>query len=76
MCERLFADAQRELEAFVMAVGELFGSPEAASAAEQWIELAERMEPPPVDGSPNWRHITIAAASQLAKERSLHRRAD
>lgn len=68
MFELQFADAQRELEAFVMAAAELFGKMEAASAAEYWIQLAESMEAPLVDGYPNWRHITIAAASQLARE--------
>lgn len=66
-CERQFAAAQREMGAFVTAVGELFGRLEAARAAECWIELAESMEAPLVDGYPNWRRITITAVSQLAK---------
>jgi len=68
-CERQLATAEREMGAFVMAVGRLYGSVEAFHAADRWIEIAGRRENPSIDGSTNWRHITIAAASELAKER-------
>jgi hypothetical protein len=71
MCRRQFAAATREMGAFVKAVHMLFGSVEAAQASEFWVELAEREEMPLVDGYPNWRHITVAAASQLAQRRFL-----
>jgi hypothetical protein len=70
-CERQLATAEREMGAFVMAIGTLFGSVEASHAADRWIEIAGRLEGPLIDGSTNWRHITIAAASELAKERFL-----
>jgi|ERR1035437_3805900 hypothetical protein len=65
-CERQFAAARRELAAFVEAIRTRFGSVEAAHAAEYWVRLAESEEVPLVDGYPDWRHITVAAASQLA----------
>jgi len=73
-CVRQLATAEREMGAFVMAVGRLFGSVEAFHAADRWIEIAGRRENPLLDGSTNWRHITIAAASELAKERFLARK--
>jgi hypothetical protein len=72
-CERQFANAKREMGAFVLAVRRLYGSAEAARAAEYWIGLAESAKTPLIDGSPSWRHITIAAAGQLAKDRFLDR---
>ena len=39
-CERQLATAEREMGAFVMAVGRLFGSVEAFHAADRWIEIA------------------------------------
>jgi hypothetical protein len=73
-CVRQLATAEREMGAFVMAVGRLFGSVEAFHAADRWIEIAGHRENPLLDGSTNWRHITIAAASELAKERFLARK--
>ena len=37
-CERQLATAERELGAFVMAVGRLYGSVEAFHAADRWID--------------------------------------
>jgi hypothetical protein len=68
-CERQFANAKRELGAFAMAVRMLYGEAEAARATEHWIELAESPKTPLIDGYPNWRHVTIAAASELANAR-------
>jgi hypothetical protein len=67
-CERQFVNAKREMGSFVTAVRKLYGSAEADRAAEYWIELAESTRTPLIDGYPNWRHITIAAAGQLAKD--------
>ena len=72
-CKRELARAMREMGAFVMAVRKLYGSEDAARAAEYWIERAERAKAPLIDGYLNWRQITIAAADQLAKDRSLAR---
>jgi hypothetical protein len=63
--------AEKEMGAFVIAVRDLYGKLEASRAAEDWVELAEDIEGPLIDGYPNWRHITVAAASQLAKRRTL-----
>jgi hypothetical protein len=54
--------------AFLTAVCALFGEAEAVRAADHWIAFAESMEAPLVGGYPNWRVITFAAASQLARE--------
>ncbi len=65
-CREQLAAAERELGAFVTAVRTLFGHAEASRAAEDWIELAEHTATPSADQHPNWRRITIAAASRLA----------
>lgn len=67
-CEQQLTQAMREMGAFMMAVRRLYGSEEAAGAAESWIDLAESAKTPLIDGFPNWRHITIEAAGQLAKD--------
>jgi hypothetical protein len=72
-CRRELAAAERELGAFLMAVRTLFGNGEASRAAEDWIELVEQTEAPCVDGFPNWRCITIAAANRLATRRTRDR---
>jgi len=74
ICERQYATAKREMGAFVRAVGVMFGAAEASRAAQRWLELAESAKAPLIDGYPNWRHITIAAASELAKEQSRARK--
>lgn len=72
-CEQQFANAKREMGAFVMAVRRLYGREEAARAAEYWVELAESGRASMMDGYPTWRHITVAAAGQIAKDRYLAR---
>jgi hypothetical protein len=69
VCERKLAEAQREMGAFFTAVRRLYGKREAVRAAEYWIDFAESPNTPLIDGNPNWRHITIEAAGQLAKRR-------
>jgi hypothetical protein len=58
--------AERELAAFYEAVFRRYGLKEARKAAQDWIEELETMEWPPDWSLPNWRHVTIAAASRLA----------
>ncbi len=67
-CEWLIAEAEREIGAFVSAVREIFGSAAAARAAEHWIELAETVRLPTVEGRPNWRKLTIMASCRLATD--------
>lgn len=66
-CESQLIAAKREMGAFLTAVCALFGEAEAVRAADHWIAFAESMEAPLVGGYPNWRVITFAAASQLAR---------
>jgi CheY-like chemotaxis protein len=54
--------------AFVAAVGRRSGPAVAVRAAEHWIELAEIINLPLVDGRPNWRKLTIMASSRLATD--------
>ena len=65
-CQRLIAEAEREITAFVTAVSEIFGSAAAVRAAEYWIELAETVSPHALEAGPNWRKLTIMASARLA----------
>ena len=65
---QLIADAEREMSAFVAAVGKTSGPVAAASAAEHWVKRAEQVRPRLADGRPNWRHLTITASIRLAAE--------
>jgi len=68
-CQEQIEAAALELGAYATAVRELFGKKEAARAAEDWIEVTERAETPLVEGYPNWREVTVAAASKLSIRR-------
>jgi len=74
-CRQQIADAEREMGAFVAAVGRHSGPVAAIRAAEHWIELAESISPPSVDGRPNWRKLTIMASSRLATDSCLNAQA-
>ena len=59
--------AEKELGAFVGAVGRTRGTEASRRAAEYWVEALEQLDDaaqPHFD----WRKITIAAASLLASE--------
>jgi hypothetical protein len=71
-CRQQIADAEREMGAFVAAVGRHSGPVAAVRAAEHWIELLESIGPPLVDGRPNWRKLTIMASSRLATDSRLN----
>jgi hypothetical protein len=62
----LLPGADKELTAFVYAVQKLFGSEQARQAGDDWIEELEVMDWPAGEGTPEWRRITIAAATRLA----------
>ena len=66
----LVASAERELGAFMKAVTETFGSKEGRLAAEDWVEELESTLEHSGVSSHDWRSITIAAASRLAKRLS------
>ena len=72
-CAEQFADAEKELGAFVKAFGELFGARAAADAAECWVELVESATYSGVAGSGHWRQISVTAASQKATRYGLKR---
>ena len=71
-CQRQVAEAEKELGAFVTAVGRIWGSAVAARAAEHWIKLAEGLSPQSVDSRPNWRQLTVLASSLLAMDSRFH----
>lgn len=63
---RLARTAERELAAFHQAVLRNHGAAEATQAAQDWVEVMETMEWPSANLHPDWRRVTIAAASRLA----------
>jgi hypothetical protein len=62
----LIAMAERELGAFLSAVHEKFGPEAAPRAGKFWLEAFEAANQPTNQTHPDWRRITIAAASRLA----------
>jgi len=62
----LLPGAEKELAAYASAVLELFGSGQARQSVEDWIKGLESMDLPTEGAIPDWRHLTIAAASRLA----------
>jgi hypothetical protein len=62
----LLPDAEKELAAYAHAVLELFGSEQAQQSVEDWIRELELMELPVEGAIPDWRRLTIVAASRLA----------
>jgi plasmid stabilization system protein ParE len=59
-------DAEKELAAYARAVLELFGPEQARQSVEDWMEELELMDLPGEKAIPDWRRLTIAAASRLA----------
>ncbi len=68
---RHLSAAERELSAFLFAVGELYGPRAVDSAAGHWLQLAESPDVPLLRGRLNWRGISIIAARRLAVEKSI-----
>jgi hypothetical protein len=66
VCARLITLAQRELAAFLSAVVSLFGSEQAALAADAWIAELTSLESVMGFGSRDWRLVTVGAVSRLA----------
>ena len=66
----LVALAERELGAFIRAVTDTFGPREGRHAAEDWVEELESTLEHRGVSADDWRSITIAAASRLAKRLS------
>ena len=66
----IVASAERELGAFMKAVTDSFGPKEGRLAAEDWLEELESTLEHRGVSADDWRSITIAAASRLAKRLS------
>jgi hypothetical protein len=66
ICDDQVHQAERELSAFVGAVGELFGPELAKVSAEDWLDESELMDSPPRSESRDWRAVTVAASARLA----------
>jgi len=62
----LFPGAEKELISYARAVQELFGSEQARQSVEDWLEELKSMDLPAAGAIPDWRRVTIAAATQLA----------
>ncbi len=62
----LTTTAEGELAAFYEVVLSKYGAAEATQAAQDWIEAVETMDWQVGKIRPNWRKITILAASRLA----------
>lgn len=62
----LLPNAEKELAAYARAVLELFGSEQAQQSVEDWLEELESIDLPAEGAIPDWRRLTMAAASRLA----------
>jgi hypothetical protein len=62
----LMTMAKRELEAFLSAVTELFGSEQATVSAQDWLEELVLLEKLSGATSRDWRLISIGASVRLA----------
>jgi len=61
----LLNSAEKELAAFARAVCEMFGPEHVRQAFQDWIEELDLLDWPQDKHAPNWRHVTVAAASRL-----------
>jgi hypothetical protein len=66
----LLSIAERELEAFAHAVSKLFGAARVRQSVEDWVAELEFMEWPE-QAIPDWRQVTVAAATRLAERLDL-----
>jgi hypothetical protein len=64
-CTDLESMAERELRAFFTAVKQLFGSEQAKSSAEDWLQELEASNDLPASAQ-EWRSITNRVTKQLA----------
>ena len=64
-CIELAAMAGRELAAFFTAVTELYGTHEAATSADIWLDELQGLNSLPASAS-DWRNITITALAHLS----------
>ena len=66
ICAELMLVAERELSAFFTAVAELFGTEQAALAANDWLQQLEFMTDLP-GSSREWRALSVSASARLAE---------
>jgi|HubBroStandDraft_1064217.scaffolds.fasta_scaffold39426_2 hypothetical protein len=64
--EALLAMAEKELSAFARAVKDCFGPGEARHGFDCWMQELEAIDWPISGTTPDWRRVTIAAATRLA----------
>jgi hypothetical protein len=67
----LLSSAEKELAAYAGAVQELFGSEQARRSIADWMQELQGMDWPDGDRVPDWRRVTIAAATRLASRVQL-----
>lgn len=65
---KMSSAAQKELQAFLCAVSELFGDEKTQRAGEFWLKALESSEGVMANGEKFFRQITIQAANLLAKD--------
>ena len=68
----LLNSAEKELAAFARAVCEMLGPDHGRRSVQDWIEELELLDWPQDKHAPNWRHVTVAAASRLASRTKRH----
>ena len=66
LAAELTPDLEKQMAAYAGAVQELFGSEQVPQSVEDWMAEFELMNWPPGTAIPDWRLVTIAAASRLA----------
>jgi hypothetical protein len=66
LAAELVPEAEKQLFAYARAVQEMFGSEQVPQSVEDWMAELELMNWPPGTAIPDWRLVTIAAASRLA----------
>ncbi len=62
-----FETAERELASFVAAVKTLFGPEQAELSATDWLNAIEQVIHSNHPASPDWRRVTIIAATFIAQ---------
>jgi hypothetical protein len=66
LADRFLILAEKELEAFIRAVQQLFGAEQARQSALHWIEELMLMDWPSGESIPDWRQATVVASARLA----------
>lgn len=73
LAAQLLPGAVKELSAFAPAVEEQFGREQVRCALEHWLEALESKSWQASGEIPDWRALTVAAATRLANRVSVSR---